>query len=387
MQAIPTLKQLYDDYLASLEAEYNVTIPLVGKNFLRAIAAVQSAKTWLLYQALRDIQKNVFVDYADPVSKGGTLERFGLIKLGRNPFLAVAGSYTLTVTGSTGAVIPASQTFKSNDDSLNPGIIYVLDTAYTMPGSTGTITVRALTPGLTSKLNIADKLTSTSPIILVDSTATVASEVISPLDAEDIEDYRLKAIQAYRLEPQGGSGSDYRLWANEVQGVRTAYPYAKSGAANEINIFVEAVFVDSIDGMGTPSAGMLSDVQNSVELPTVDRPGRKPLGVYAIHYLPITVRQVDIEIVGFVGLTAAIQVIILQALEDYLFNVRSFVASVDVLSDKNDTVSINTLIYQVQLANPQSVFTAINLSVDSVPLTSYQFVDGDIPTLNSVTYV
>ena len=387
MITIPTLKQLYDDYLASLEAEYNVTIPLVGKNFLRAIAAVQSAKTWLQYQVLRDIQKNVWPDYADPVSKGGTLERFGLVKLNRNPFPAVASSYDLTVTGTTGAVIPASQTFKSNDDSLNPGIIFVLDTEYTMPGSSGTIRVRALTSGLISKLSIGDELTSTSPIALVDSIATVASEYIAPLDAEEIEDYRLKVIQAFQLEPQGGSGSDYRLWANEVQGVRTAYPYAKSGAANEINLFVEATFVDSTDGMGTPSAGMLSDVEDSVELPTADRPGRKPLGVYAIHYLPVTIKLVDIEIAGFVGLTAAIQATILQALEDYLFEVRPFVASVDVLSDKNDSVSINSLIYQVQLANPQSVFTAINLSVDGVPLTSYQFLNGDIPTLNSITYV
>ncbi|MCK4521555.1 MAG: hypothetical protein KAU20_03195, partial [Nanoarchaeota archaeon] len=115
MANIPTISDLYTQILASLEAQYpGMSIPLVGKNFLRAMAAVQAAKLKLAYLAIGDVQKNIFVDLADPAAQGGTLERFGLVKLGRLPFPAIAGIYTIQLTGTLGATIPASSTFKSN---------------------------------------------------------------------------------------------------------------------------------------------------------------------------------------------------------------------------------------------------------------------------------
>ena len=386
MIAIPTLKEIYDDILASLEAEFGVTIPLVGKNFLRALAAVQAGKLWIFYKIVGDVQKNIFADTADPVSMGGTLERFGLVKLGRNPNPAVAAKYNVTVTGSNGAVIQGGQTFKSDDSSLNPGIMFVLDNTFTLSGTSGVIVLRALTGGLVSELNVLNTLTATSPIALVNSTATVYSENLAPSDAETTEEYRAKTLEAYRLEPQGGSGSDYRLWSNEVGAVKTAYPYAKSGVTAEINLFVESKIADSFDGRGTPTSATLLDVKASVEDPTVDRPGRKPLGVYAVNYIGITPLDVDIMYTGFVGLTAEVETIITDYLTTYMSTVRPFVASIDILSAKNDILNINKLIYQTQLANPASVFDEIFLSVNGINVTSYQFENGDIPYLNSVTF-
>lgn len=386
MIAIPTLKEIYDDILASLEAEFGVTIPLVGKNFLRALAAVQAGKLWIFYKIVGDVQKNIFADTADPVSMGGTLERFGLVKLGRNPNPAVAAKYNVTVTGSNGAVIQGGQTFKSDDSSLNPGIMFVLDNTFTLSGTSGVIVLRALTGGLVSELNVLNTLTATSPIALVNSTATVYSENLAPSDAETTEEYRAKTLEAYRLEPQGGSGSDYRLWSNEVGAVKTAYPYAKSGVTAEINLFVESKIADSFDGRGTPTSATLLDVKASVEDPTVDRPGRKPLGVYAVNYIGITPLDVDIVYTGFVGLTAEVETIITDYLTTYMSTVRPFVASIDILSAKNDILNINKLIYQTQLANPASVFDEILLSINGINVTSYQFENGDIPYLNSVTF-
>src|SRR5690349_13978165 len=98
MISIPTTNQLYEDILADLEAEYGQSIPLFGKIFLRAFAGVQAAKLKLLYLSIANLQKNIFIDTADPEASGGTLERFGRIKLGRNPFPATAGQYEIQVT-------------------------------------------------------------------------------------------------------------------------------------------------------------------------------------------------------------------------------------------------------------------------------------------------
>lgn len=391
MITIPTLSQLYSGILASLESEMSVTIPLFGKNFLRAMAAVQAAKLKVYYLAIGNLQKNIFIDTAESESIGGTLERFGRIKLGRNPFPATPGSYTVQLTGTTGAVVAAQTTFKSNDDSLSPGKLFILDVEYTLNG-TNIITLRALEGGLDSKLSIGDELTSTVPIANVNSLVTVLTESIEPRSAESLENYRLVGINAYQLEPQGGAPSDYRIWAADAQGVRRVYPYPKSGFANEINLFVEATIADSTDGKGTPSAGLLDDVEEVVELdPDTTKPindrGRRPLGVFQVHYLAVTIKEIDIVITGYVGITVAIQGIIFDAVKAALDDMRPFVSGADVLSERNDTVSINKLIFIIQNAQPTGFFDEIDLQVDAVSVPSYNFINGNIPYLNSITYI
>jgi len=391
MIIIPTLSELFDSILADIEATFGDNVPLFGKNFLRALAAVQAAKLKIYYLATASTQKNIFVDTADPEASGGTLERFGRVKLGRNPFPAKAGQYDVEVTGSIGAVIPASTTFKSNDDSLNPGKLFVLDNEFTLIATTDSINVRALEAGLDSKLSIADILTSTSPIINVNRIVTVTAETVQPLSEEDIELYRQRALDSYRLEAQGGAATDYRIWSFDAQGVQETYPFAKSGAANEIDLFVEATVADSTDGKGTPTAQLLLDVEAVVEfdpdttLPLNER-GRRPLGVFAVNLLPITVKEVDIIIDGFVGLTAEIQTLLFTALDLQINLIRPFVAGADILDEKNDILDVNIIINTVLNARPGSVFGTVTLKIDTVEVSTFTFVNGDIPNLDTVTY-
>lgn len=390
MITIPTIQQLQTDIISDLEAKYGDSISTVGKVALRVIALVQAAKLKLYYLALANIQKNIAPDTAESESVGGTLERFGRIKLGRNPYPAVAGEYELTVTGTTGGVIAASTTFKSNDNSLNPGIMYVLDNAYTMPGTTGTITVRCLTPGEGGKLNVGNTLTATAPIALVDSIATVASEITEPLAAEDIEAYRLAVLNSYRLEAMGGAATDYRLWAQDAQGVAKVYPYAKSNAPAEINLYVEATVADSIDGKGTPSNALLSDVESVIEfnpdtnLPLLER-GRRPLDVI-VNYLPITPKNVDITITGYQNLTTPIQAQLETAITDFINTIRPFVAAADVLADKNDTIDTNKIIGVIISSQPGAVFLSITIEVNGSVVPTYTFTNGNIPYVNSITF-
>lgn len=391
MVTIPTLKELYDDIIDDIEADFGATIPLFGKSFIRVMAGVQAAKLKLFYLALGNVQKNIFVDTADRESKGGTLERFGRAKLGRDPFAAVAGVYTAEVTGSVAAVIPAGTTFKSDDDSANPGFIFRLDTEKTLTAGTDTISLRALTAGLDSQLEVGDTLTATAPIANVDETATVTVETTEPLAAEDIEEYRRKALAAYQLEPQGGAATDYRLWAADAQGVQEVYPYAKSGAANEINLYVEATTDDSSDGYGTPTSAILDAVEEVVELdPDTTKPinqrGRRPLAVFQIHYLPVSPKPIDIIIASYVDITAAKQASILAAITAAINEVRPFISGADVLSEKNDILDKNKIVATILEAVPGSIFGAITLKVDSVSVSTYTFSDGNIPYFNSIAY-
>ena len=386
MIRIPTLSELYNQIVADFESELGESIPLFGKSFLRATAAVQAAKLWINYKINAFVQKNSWVDTADPESMGGSLERFGRVKLNRNPYPATAGQYVVTVTGTIGAVIPARTIFKSNDNALNAGKLFILDNQYTLVAVSDSITLRALEIGIDSRLNIGNQLTSTTPISLVNSLAVVSSEAVEPFSSEEIEVYRRKIIESFQLEPQGGSSSDYRLWANEVQGVAQSYPFAVSGQVGQVNLFIEATIEDSTDGQGSASAGLLDDVKDNIELPISGVPARKPVG-NIVNYLSVTPLEVNIEIAGFQGLTTDIENLIEGALTEEIAKIRPFVSAIDIVSKRNDTLNTNKIITTILTTIPGSVFGTITLEVDSVATASKTFAGGEIPFLNSVTYV
>jgi uncharacterized phage protein gp47/JayE len=386
MIRIPTLSELYNQIVADFESELGESIPLFGKSFLRATAAVQAAKLWINYKINAFVQKNSWVDTADPESMGGSLERFGRVKLNRNPYPATAGQYVVTVTGTIGAVIPARTIFKSNDNALNAGKLFILDNQYTLVAVSDSITLRALEIGIDSRLNIGNQLTSTTPISLVNSLAVVSSEAVEPFSSEEIEVYRRKIIESFQLEPQGGSSSDYRLWANEVQGVAQSYPFAVSGQVGQVNLFIEATIEDSTDGQGSASVGLLDDVKDNIELPISGVPARKPVG-NIVNYLSVTPLEVNIEIAGFQGLTTDIENLILGALTEEIAKIRPFVSAIDIVSKRNDTLNTNKIITTILTTIPGSVFGTITLEVDSVATASKTFAGGEIPFLNSVTYV
>ena len=389
--SIPKLSELYSDILGDLESQLSINIPLFGKIFLRGLAGVQAAKLKLYYLALSKVQKNLFIDTAEPESIGGTLERFGRVKLNRDPFPAQPAQYNVTVTGTIGALIKAQTTFKSNDDSLNSGALYVLNSAHTMVTVSDTINLRAMVSGLDSQLIVADNLTATAPIANIDSIVIVSSETVAPLSSETIEEYREKGIEAYRLEPQGGAATDYRLWSSNAQGVAESYPYALTAQQNEVIVYVEATIADSTDSKGTPSATILTDVAAVIELdPDTTKPlnerGRRPLGVFLVTVSAITPLDVTIQIVNYQELTSDKQTLILNALTTAISKIRPFVAGADIEANRNEVLSVFNISYIIQQAIPNSRFDSITLTVGGSAVSNKTFLNGDIPYLASISY-
>lgn len=380
MITLPTPSELNTAIIADIESKYGVTLPTFGRSFLRIWAGVLSGALYLIYLANGKVQQNIFADTCDYE----TLIRFGRVKLGRNPFPATAAQYEVTVTGSPGAIIPISTTFKSDDDSDNPSKLFILNSAFTFVGTSGTINLLALEGGIDSRLSIGNTLTATAPIALVSSTATVSFEDETPLSAETEDEYREKVLNAFRLEPQGGAGADYRLWAADVQEVSNSYPFAADGFTI-VNLYIEATILDSLDGKGTPTITTINDVQASIEDPTVDRPSRKPI-LDVVNYLPVTPLDIIITITGFVGLTAEIESAIETAISEEIARIRPFIGSIDILANKNNILSEFKIIGLIMSANPGSIFTDVSFTVDGGAIASFTFDDGFIPFLDSIVY-
>jgi len=389
MKPIPTIIELKEQIGNDLKNRLNLTDDQLRK-VVDAFASVQAAQVKLLYLYLSDIQNNIFPDTADPASIGGQLERIGLIYLNRQPFPATSGLYDIEVIGESGSTLRNGLTFKSNDDSRNPGFLFVLDSEETLNGS-NIFEIRALVSGLDSLLDVGDNLTITEPVLGVDQTVTVTEITTEPKAAETEDEYRKAILDAIQLEPQGGSRTDYKLWSQDAQGVRDVYPYVKDSDAGIVQIFVEATPEDSIDGEGTPSQALLDEVEDVIEQdpddtkPTEER-GRKPIQAF-LEMLPIELRVVDIEIVGLADNSQEVKDRINEVLKDFLYDIRPYIAGADLARDKND-ILYNA---KVQAAVSDSLtsgnyFSNLIVFVDGIATDAYLFDKGNIPQFRNITY-
>ena len=384
-----TISEIYNDIISDIESEMGVKVPAYGKTFIRAIAAVQAAKLYIINLSIDFLKRNTLPDTADSQDKGGTLLRWGRIVLGRYPFSATQAQYDVTVTGQIGATIEASTTFQSRANSQSPNQLYVLDNQFTFSSTTETITLRALDAGLASSLEVGDELIATVPIDNVNKTAVVDSEIVTPEDGETNETYRQRILEAFRTEPQGGAAVDYRGWANEITGVAQSYPYAAVGInqAGNIDVYVEATQAASTDGKGTPSTQLIQDVQSAIEinpdttLPIGER-GRKPLGVI-VDAQSITPLDVTVTVDDFQDLTAVKESAIKDEIITTVNAIRPFVDSIDSQSSRNDVLTSNAVISAITLAVPGSVFGNVTVTVDGNSISSYQFIRFNIPYIDS----
>lgn len=391
MAVIPTIAEIYETLSNDLKNKLNLSDNDL-KKVLDAVALSLTGQFKLTYLFLADIQNNIFPDTADSAANGGTLERQGLIYLNRIRRPATSGIFNIQVNAEAGSVLRSGITFKSNDDSFNPGELYILDEEQNLTGVSNDdiIEIRSIKGGTDLTLEVGDTLTITEPVIGVDKIVTIASIVELPLAEESVEDYRAAILQSIQLEPQGGAKTDYRLWAADAQGVRLVYPYVKDGEAGTVQIYVEATVGDSTDGNGTPPAALLDDVAEVIEFDpdiTIDTNsrGRRPIQAN-IEVLPILPIPVDIVVEGLQEITPEIEVAVRDNIEQYLRTIRPYVAGADLARNKNDilySARLQAVITDVLSAS--NFFTDFTLLVEGVNQLSFLFTRQNIPYLRDLT--
>jgi uncharacterized phage protein gp47/JayE len=387
----PTILQIYERLQNNLKTKLNLTDTEL-KSVLDAFCSVVAGEVKLMYLYLEDIQRNLFADTADLSENGGELQRLGMIYLNRNIRPATDGYYECEVEGVAGSVLRSGLTFKSNENSTSPSKLFTLDQEYTLTGTNDKITIRSVEAGLDSVLSVFDYLVCTEPIIGVNDRQVMVSSIITPpLAQESASDYRRAIIDSIQLEPQGGSKTDYRLWALDAQGVRKVYPYVKENNAGTVQVFVEATSENSTDGHGTPTSQLLEDVEAVLEFdPDVTKPieerGRKPIQV-VLEVLPVEPLPVEIEIIGLQTNNAQITAIIEQNIKNYLNTVRPFVAGGELPRDKNDILTKSKIQgIGIDSLTAGNYFSDLVLKVDSQVVDAYNFAFSYIPYLSGITF-
>lgn len=404
MTILPTLKQLFTGIINSIGAQFGITLDITDtKSFYVALGGVWSGQVNALYKFQGSIQKNTTPLTADPRSLGGTLNDWGEILIERDQNPATQGQYTCSVAGTMGGVIAANTTYLSDADSLNPNILFILDNDYVLPGSSGTITLRATVPGTTANLAVGNTLTCTKPLVNVTQVATVTAITVNAVDAETVPQYRAVMLKQYRLAPQGGAVPDYIVWGDPVAGVARIYPYTAGVSVWEVDVYVEADLSDSGGSapdynFGIPTSTILNNVTAALLADPISGAPRKPMGVVLspanVGAIAVTVYQVVITFTGTSGITSDQKLLIAEALQQAINNIRPYIAGADDPASQNDTLSINLPVpgpaipeqYMVVViasqAVPGALFTGASMTVNGTPETAYTFDTGIIPYLS-----
>lgn len=388
MQEIPNIIDLKAQIANDFKAKLNLTDANL-KYVLDVFDGVLAAQFYIAYQYLRDVQNNAFPDGASSELNGGTLERFGRIRLGRNPRPQTAGVFQIKVFGSLGTNLRASLTFKSNEDALNTGKLYILDNETTLTSTEQLINVRSIGGGTEFNLKVGDKLTVTEPVLGLNNIAEVVSVIQQPLSSEDLEDYRTEILNSYQIEPQGGSRGDYRLWANDAQGVRLVFPYVKDTDSGQVDVYVEATKADSSDGLGTPTSAILTSVTDVINLdPDITRPiyERSRLPIQAIlNVYPVEKVNIDVTIAGLNDNSPTVQATLRSNIEDFLYGVRPYIAGADLPNQRNNKLFQSKLqsIISDSLKS-DNFFNSVTMFVNGVAKLDYEFGLGFIPYLRNL---
>lgn len=391
MRRIPTINELKESISNDLKNKLNLSSSDL-KYVLDAFDSVLAAQLNLLYLYLSDVQNNEFPDTADLEINGGTLEHFGRIYLNRNPLPATAGIFNLSVTGTLGSVLRSGLTFKSNENSLNPGQLYVLDNEYILTGTSDIIEVRSLGGGVDFDLNVSDELTITEPVLGVSNIVVVDEVIEQPRASEDIEVYRQFILDSIQLEPQGGAKTDYRLWSSDAQGVRKVYPYVRNNDAGIVDVYVEATIDDSTDGKGTADSTLLDNVLDVIEFdPDDTKPlnerGRRPIQAN-VQTQSITVIPVDVDIIALNDDSTSVRDSIRSNIELYLYDIRPYISGADLPRDKNDILYMARLQSVVtDVLDSANYFDSLNMQVSGVGTNSYEFNLGFIPYLRNLNFL
>lgn len=320
----PTLSEITALIVGDIEAALSQTIPVMPKAVWRVFARAIAGAWLILYKFGNALHRERFVQTASLTY----LKYIGeMVRVFQRQASTWQGTATISATGSTGS-IPAGTQFVYSSS----GIVYTLDTGIFITPGTLTLALTSGTSGDIGTLSNGSVLDIVTPLPGVGMTATVTATTTSGDDAESVEAYRQRVLNAYQRKPQGGASADYEQWGMEAPNVIHIYPYTAS-TPGQVDIYAE---VDNqVDGI--PTSDQLDEIEEYCwyDMQT-GRGSRAPMTAEIIMH-PISRRIFDIEIVSLSPSSPAIRDAIDSALADYMTEREPFVRG--LAGKRQDTIS------------------------------------------------
>lgn len=250
--ARPTLLELIERAASDLETQLPGTDARLRRSNLGVLTRVHAGALHGLYGYLDYLARQLMPDTAEAAYLERFVARYGLA---RTPAAYAGGN--ITITGLTGAVVPAGTPVQRSD-----GVAYFTTADAVLASGTATAAVVAAEPGAAGNATAGTGMTLTEPVGGVESAAVVAAGgLVSGADAETDDALRGRLLARIQAPPNGGAASDYIAWALEVPGVTRAWVYPL-----ELGVGTVVVrFVRDNDVSFIPDGGEVAAVQAYID--------------------------------------------------------------------------------------------------------------------------
>ena len=234
--SIPTLTEFRNKFIQNIKASLenieienggaeNISIDdnIFKKGLLYVLGVAFSGGSWLILKNIEFLSKQIFINSAE----NNYLDRHGIdLQTQRNS--ATPPTLKVGITGNSGSTIPSTATL------ISGVAVFKLEQSYEI-GSDGTAEIEAVgvVEGVNNSVQAGLAISFTSPIVGVDSEATIASVESSGTEIETDSNYKLRLLAIIRRRALGGNPQDYKEWAENVAGVTRAFIYRCYNSSTE----------------------------------------------------------------------------------------------------------------------------------------------------------
>lgn len=330
----PSIKQIYANIINDIETETGQQIPTLAKMVLKVFSLALSGIWIVLYKYGSDSFKQRFPQTANDYFLAILGELVNVTRQDATNFRGV-----ITCVGTTSSGIISANTQFINVKSGN--IYLASESAYIANGSF-TVKIKSTSSGANYNLAVNDILKFVSPVFGVNDSGTVSAITSLGQDAENIESYRQRVINAYKRKPQGGAAVDYQQWGTEPTAILNAYPYTNATLPGKFEIYVES----SVQPDGIPTQDELDLCKQYIDFDmSTGMATRRPLTAEG-NYYPISRKVYDIKIIGLSPDTVANRELVENAITDYMLELEPYILGVSV--NRNDIMNTATLTAAVQ---------------------------------------
>ena len=390
-----TIRETRDLLITAFKQEFNGVLRILPRSFVKIFATIIAGVFITLYKQIGWFFLQIFPETAywkevnvlgfriRPLVKWGVLIGVGPPRSGTQ----WRGKARVHVTSINTRLNPGTQ-LKS---SLT-GQIYITNEIKFLESEIEEINITCTVPGTIGNLRIDDTLSFASPLGNVQRVATISDVAHDGVNDETEGEYRFRVVNRYRMQPQGGSLADYRLWASEVPGVLNTYPYNDANSPAGVLLYISgnpAVFPDRI-----PSTALLIQVGDFCTFnPESGRATRKPVtaildpdydGAYRnIH--PVSIVSFDIFIHGLIRISPVeFADLVRPSIEDYFLGREPYIRGLSDDNNKTNIVSRNNVSSVVdQIAvSVKAEFDAVSMNRNNNPEASYTLGTGELSRLN-----
>ncbi len=284
--ARPSLQQIKDGVLADVDGRLEGADSRPRRAVVNVLATAWAGALYGLYFYLDWISRQVLVVSAE----GPELELHSK-KWGPSRQLAAPAAGSVSVTGTTGAAVPAGAVLRRAD-----GVEYRVTAGATLAAGAAAVTVQAASAGLDTNAEAGIGLAFVSPVDGVQSQALVAAGgLVGGADAESDTSLRSRILRRIQNPPHGGNASDYLAWAlaRDAHGIPVTRAWV---AAREMGLGTVTVriMLDETYPDGIPQAGQVAAVQAYIDGQAV-RPVTAEVFVVAPIAAPLDVTIEDLS--------------------------------------------------------------------------------------------